>query len=65
MSNVRTSFSSSGSTEAKPASVVITIEKNDTSAITISLGRIPKPSHSTSTGASIGIGIVCEATSNG
>ena len=64
-SKVRISLSRSGSTAANAASVVTTIEKNDTSAITTSLGTIPNPSHSTSTGASIGIGTVCEATSSG
>ena len=44
-SKVRISLIRSGSTPPSPASVVTTIEKNDTSAITTSLGRIPKPSH--------------------
>ena len=64
-SNVRISLISSGSTAASPASVVTTIEKNDTSAITTSLGRMPNPSQNTSSGAMIGIGIVCEATNSG
>ena len=55
---MRISLIRSGSTAANPASVVTTIEKNDTSAMTISLGRIPNPSHSTNSGATIGMGIV-------
>ena len=64
-SKVRISLISSPSTAANPASVVITIEKKDTSAMTRSLGSRPKPSQSTSTGARIGIGIVWEAISSG
>ena len=62
---MRISLISSGSTAASPASVVTTIEKKDTSAITTSFGRMPNPSQKTSSGAMIGIGIVCEPISNG
>ena len=62
---MRISLIRSGSTERSPASVVTTKEKNDTSAITTSLGSSPNPSHSTSTGASSTIGTAWEAISRG
>ncbi len=62
---MRISLIRSGSTPAKPASVVTTIEKNDTSATTTSFGSSPNPSQNASTGASTTIGIACEATING
>ena len=42
-----------------------TIEKKETTATTTSLGRIPKPSQNTSTGAKTGTGTACEATIRG
>ena len=50
---------------SKAESVVPTIGKKETSATTTSVGRTVKPSHNTSSGARIGIGIACEATSSG
>src|ERR1700722_2150034 len=64
-SNVRISLSRSGSTDSRPASVVTTIEKNDTSATTISFGAIPKPSQKASTGAISTTGTACEAITSG
>ena len=47
------------------SSVVTTIGKKQTSATIASLGRIPKPNQTTSSGAMITIGTACEATSSG
>ena len=62
---MRISLSSSGSTRASASSVVTAIGKNETSPMITSFGAMPKPSHTTSSGATITIGIVCEATSSG
>ena len=64
-SKVRISLISSASTAANPASVVTTMGKKDTSAMTTSLGPMPNPSHRISRGAIIGTGMVWEATRTG
>ena len=45
--------------------MVTTIGKKQISAMIASLGGMPKPSQTTSSGAISGIGIACEATSSG
>ena len=64
-SSVRMSLSWSGSTERSASSVVTTTGKKQTSAMIASLGTIPKPNHTTSSGAMMTIGTACEATSSG
>ena len=62
---MRSSLSWSGSTERSASSVVTTTGKKQTSAMIASLGTIPKPNQTTSSGAMTTIGTACEATSSG
>ncbi len=48
-----------------PSSVLTAIGKNETSAITITFGRMSKPVQITRIGAIAGIGTICETTSHG
>src|SRR3954447_12795014 len=54
-----------GSTDASPSSAVTVTGKKQTSATIASLGASPKPSQATSSGATMTIGMVCDATSSG
>ena len=50
---------------AKPSTVVTSTGKKQISAITTSLGKIPKPHQKTSSGAITAIGTACEPTASG
>ena len=64
-SSVRSSLSWSGSTAARPSTVVTSTGKKQISAITTSFGKIPKPHQNTSSTPITGIGTACEPTASG
>ena len=64
-SSVRSSLSWSGSTAARPSTVVTSTGKKQISTITASLGNTPKPHQKTSSGAITAIGTACEPTASG
>ena len=55
----------SGSTDLKPATVDTTMGKKPSMKAQITLGIIPKPNHTTNSGAMAIFGMLCEKTSSG
>ena len=63
--SVRSRSSSSGSAAFNPSTVLTTMGKKQTSAITITFGRRSNPVQTTMMGAMAGMGSVWETTSQG